>query len=257
MTTPSLVEQAPWRLEGQLVEASNAVFRLVDDTGARAVYKPVRGERPLSDFPPGTLPHREVATWLVADAAGWSCVPETVWFDGDFGPGSLQRWVGPLEPEDHSRVDLLDAQELEHAQGMHAIAAFEGEEGDLVLVHTDDAELRRIALLDVMTNNADRKGSHLIETPDGLYAIDNGLTFHVEDKLRTVLWGFAGQSLNADETDGLTRLVEGRGALRERLLEHLTSDEIDSFHRRTDELLAARQLPAPPQERYALPWPPL
>ena len=267
-----LPEDADWQLEGRLVEASNVVLRLrdgderatFDEARARAVYKPVAGERPLADFPRGTLAHREVATWLVADAAAWSCVPQTDWYDGEFGEGSLQRWVGPLVPEEQTRVVLLEEDDFVEAAGrgggcLHGVAAFDGEDGPLVLAHLDDATLRQIAVLDVITNNADRKGSHLIETPDApsLFAIDNGLTFHVDDKLRTVLWGFAGEPLGETLTAGLRRLVRGREALAARLGAHLDHDEIDAFHARTDALLAAGEFPEPPQDRYGLPWPPL
>lgn len=269
--THTLLPDAAWTLEGRLVEASNVVLRLaaLGDAGhaadlsrtppeaARAVYKPVAGERPLADFPLGTLAHREVATFAVCDALGWGLVPTTRWFEGEFGGGSLQRWVGPLVPEEQSLVALLGEDDYEQTSGLHAIAAFEGEDGFLVLTHADTPGLRRIAALDLVTNNADRKGSHLIEAAGQVFAIDNGLTFHTDDKLRTVLWGFAGDDLGPDITGALDRLVEMRAELTRRLADHLTPDEIEAMHARTDALRSSGVFPEPPQHRYALPWPPL
>lgn len=270
--THTLPTDVSWSLEGRLVEASNLVLRLTashgvdvwpEDRGStpsdavRAVYKPVAGERPLADFPPGTLAHREVAAFLVCVAMGWSVVPQTRWYEGEFGAGSLQRWVGPIDPIEQDLVTLLDEDEYEQSRGLHAVAAFEGEDGVLVLTHTDTPDLRRVAALDLVTNNADRKGSHLIETAGDLFAIDNGLTFHPEDKLRTVLWGFAGDELGFDITGALDRLVQARTALTRELAEHLTPEEIEALHARTDSLRSRGEFPGPPQQRYALPWPPL
>lgn len=283
MTTPPaqdadrLPRDVEWALEGRLVEASNVVVRLVAPGGERAVFKPVRGERPLSDFPPASLAHREVATYLVADAAGLRCVPETTWHvDEILGEGSLQRWVGPLVPEEQTRVMLFADDELSDA--VHPIAAFDTDDGPLVLAHADDDALRDVALLDVLTNNADRKGSHLIEvaeTPAAptaaapvsegapaptsehrLYAIDHGLTFHVDDKLRTVLWGFAGEPLSDAHVKALDALT-GHDELRERLREHLTDDEVTAFFDRVATLREAGAFPEPPLDRYPLPWPPV
>lgn len=265
----ALPDDVEWALEGRLVEASNVVLRLATSgdgqttsenlaaDAPRAVYKPVVGERPLADFPRGTLAHREVATWIVANAMGWCCVPETRWFDGEFGEGSLQRWVGPLDAPEQEVVALLDENEFADAHDVHAIAAFEGEDGALILTHADTPTLRRIAVVDIVTNNADRKGSHLIEADGSLFAIDNGLTFHTDDKLRTVLWGFAGDELDDDATAALRRLIAERSAVTSLLAAHLSGVEIEALYARTEALLAAGTFPEPPEERYALPWPPL
>lgn len=259
MASDPTLPDVEWTLEGQLLEASNVVLRLRADGSAeatRAVYKPLKGERPLADFPDRTLAHREVATWLVADAGGWSCVPQTRWFDGEAGPGSLQRWVGPLTPEDPECVRLLTPDEID-GEAWLPIAAFEADEGPLVLVHRDDPHLQLVAALDIVTNNADRKGSHLIETQGALYAIDNGLTFHPEEKLRTVLWGWAQDPLPEHVVGCLRRLADARDDLTRDLHAHLTGDEIDALHTRTDNLLTAGVFPDPPEDRYGLPWPPL
>ena len=269
----SLPSLGGWAVEGQLLEASNIVLRMrlepssaaaanattdldAAKQAARAVYKPIRGERPLSDFPLGTLAHREVATSIVARSAGWSCVPDTQWFDGEFGPGSLQRWVGPLEGSEPAEVFLLPESELDPAHAV--IAAFETPDNDEVfLTHRRSEQLRVIALLDVICNNADRKGSHLITVGETVYAIDNGLTFHTEDKLRTVLWGFAAERLNAGEIAALRQLKANTEPLTLQLKPHLAQAEIEAFWRRVDDILAEQTFPEPPGERYGLPWPPL
>lgn len=256
-----LPDAASWQVEGRLVEASNVVIRMTageqpEPDAPRAVFKPTAGERPLDDFPPATLAHREVATWLVAATAGWTCVPETRWYVDDLGEGSLQRWVGPLEPQEQTQVVLLDEDEIDPDRHL-PIAAFEADEGILVLAHVDSVALRQVALLDLVTNNADRKGSHLIETEEGLFAIDHGLTFHAEEKLRTVLWGFSGDAFTRQESDALSRLATDRGHLDTTLSAHLSPEEITALHERVDALLALGRFPEPPVDRYALPWPPL
>jgi len=255
------LSELEWQIEGRLVDASNVVVRLMTATGERAVFKPVRGEQPLRDFRSGTLAHREVATYLVAAAAGMRCVPETTWHvDPQLGEGSLQRWVGPLEPAEQDQVALLDEDEL--TDDVHAIAAFDTDEGPLVLAHHDGDPLRDVALLDVLTNNADRKGSHLIEDTSGggdmqLYAIDHGLTFHIDDKLRTVLWGFAGEPLSAAHDASLAALLAARDGLGAQLSAHLDDDEVEAFFERVAALRTAGVFPQPPSDRYPLPWPPL
>lgn len=263
--TGNVLSVTGWQIEGQLLEASNAVFRLVrsDDaskTGAvapRAVYKPVRGEHPLADFPDGTLAHREVAAYLVSAAGGWNCVPPTRWMDGEFGPGSLQQWVGSLDEPVRDRVDLIDVDQAEVDDTVATIAAFDTDDGVAVLVHDRAEDLAEIAAFDIVVNNADRKGSHLLVTEERTWAIDNGLTFHTDDKLRTVLWGWSGEPLPERVVAHLNALQRVRPDLDARLAEHLDPAEIHAFHHRVDTLLATRTFPNPPQDRYGLPWPPL
>jgi hypothetical protein len=229
----ALLESAPIRLIGRLVEASNATFycELGDEKApsVHAVYKPVEGERPLDDFPDGTLARREVAAWLVSEASGLAIVPPTVLRDGPFGPGMLQLWI-----EVDDRADPL------------------------TLVLTRDPRLRRIALLDLVLNNADRKAGHLLPTADGaVLGCDHGICFASEPKLRTVLWGWAGDAF--DEID--RRALEAIGAgleteLGARLAELLSPDEVDATRARLDGLARLGRFPTPDRGRRVIPWPP-
>ena len=218
--------------------ASNATFfGLVEEPGAdgrpgivaSCVYKPIRGERPLTDFPDGTLACREVAAHAVSEASGWDLIPPTVMRDGPFGQGMVQLWM-----EVDESVDVT------------------------VIVGDDLPALRRIALLDAVLNNADRKGGHLLPLPDGrIQGVDNGLCFAVEPKLRTVLWRWRGQPLNDDEVTVLSRLREGLGAdLGKQLRDLLAPMEVRATARRLDALLARRRFPQPDRDRPAIPWPP-
>jgi uncharacterized repeat protein (TIGR03843 family) len=256
-----LLEQGDLEMEGRLRGASNTTLRAIvtlDDIAARCVYKPIAGERPLWDLPEGTLAAREVAAYEVCAATGWDLVPLTVLRDGPLGPGSCQLWVDTLRGETAVRVGFVPADAL--PDGWHAIASAEDDDGDpYVLAHSDDAALARMALLDVVINNADRKGGHVLHARDGsLRGIDHGVTFHVDDKLRTVLWGFIGRPV---PTDDLAVLAELRrafgGALRERLCTLLAPDEIDATMARLDRLIAAGIFPGPRPGRHAVPWPPV
>lgn len=242
------------RLVGRVMPASNATF--VGELGERqVVYKPVRGERPLWDFPDGTLAGREVAAYLVSEALGWRVVPLTWLGEGPHGLGMIQEWQEP-DP-DQAAVALAPAGEP--TPGM--LPVFEGIDGQdrpVVLVHEDSAALRRMALFDVVTNNADRKGGHVLEMTDGhRYGVDHGLTFHVEPKLRTVLWGWGGAPLDEDETAGLGRLSDAvQGELGAHLLELISEEEITAFTQRIAALAAAGTFPLPGEEWPVIPWPP-
>jgi len=194
-----------------------------------AIYKPIAGERPLDDFPDETLSRREVAAFLVSEAMGWSIVPPTVLREGPFGDGALQLWIDVDET-----VDVV------------------------AMVVEDDARLRRIAVFDAAVNNTDRKGGHLLPVTGGhVYGVDHGVTFSTVPKLRTLLWGWRGQSLAPDELDGLARL---RDALRRDLARDLAGllsrGEIAATRRRVDDLLETRRFPLPRPDWPAIPWPP-
>jgi hypothetical protein len=194
-----------------------------------AVYKPIAGERPLDDFPDETLSRREVAAFLVSEAIGWSIVPPTVLRDGPFGDGALQLWI-----------DTDDTADV------------------VAMVIGDDPRLRRIAVFDAAINNTDRKGGHLLPVTGGhVYGVDHGVTFSTAPKLRTVLWGWRGQSLAPDELDGLARLGEAlRGDLARDLAPLLSRGEIAATRRRVDSLLETRRFPLPRPDWPAIPWPP-
>jgi hypothetical protein len=195
-----------------------------------AIYKPTLGERPLDDFPDGTLTRREVAAWHVSEASGWGIVPPTILRDGPFGEGMVQAFV-EADPD----VDVV------------------------AMVVEDDPRLRRMAVLDAVMNNTDRKGGHILPVDGGrhVYGVDHGVTFSPVPKLRTVLWGWRGQALEQDEIDGLERIREGLEAdLGETLRQLLSRLEVRTTTRRVDALLAARRFPYPSPDWPAIPWPP-
>ena len=196
---------------------------------AACVYKPIRGERPLWDFPAGTLALREVAAYLLSEGGGWAIVPPTVLRDGPFGPGMLQLWIEPDEAIDR-----------------------------VALVVEGDPALRSMALFDAVANNADRKVGHLLPTTDGpIYGVDHGICFHEEPKLRTVLWHWQGEPLTELEAGQLRELRRSLGGpLGERLAEHLTDDEVAAIERRITALLHEGRFPLPDPDRPAIPWPP-
>jgi uncharacterized repeat protein (TIGR03843 family) len=247
-------------LEGQLVDASNTTLLgtvSVDGVTARCVYKPVRGERPLWDFPDGTLAGREVAAYLVAQALDWPLVPPTVLRDGPFGPGACQLWIS--EPSDPVTVVGFVAADQVPSDWLPIAAARDSDGNAYVLAHADDPHLARMAVFDALVNNADRKGGHVLSGPDGqMYGVDHGLCFHVEDKLRTVLWGWSGRPLPAQAGPALTRLRTAlTGKLADELATLLTAAEIAALDARAQGLLDAGRFPPPPVERSAIPWPPM
>ncbi|MGW3207929.1 SCO1664 family protein [Streptomyces sp. NPDC001135] len=246
-------------VRGRIREASNAALFCtvaLDGREASCIYKPVAGERPLWDFPDGTLAGREVAAYEVSEATGWGLVPPTVLRDGPYGEGMCQLWIDVQA--DTELLALVDAEEPE--PGWKAIGLAEvGEGRTALLVHADDERLRRLAVLDAVINNADRKGGHLLPTPDGrLYGIDHGVTFNSENKLRTLLWGWAGEPLTADAVDVLEGLRHTLvGPLGERLTGLITPAEIDATRARVDTLLTTGVHPEPGGEWPAIPWPPV
>ncbi|MGN0063848.1 MAG: SCO1664 family protein [Nocardioides sp.] len=241
-------------IEGRVMPASNATF-VGSLAGVRVVYKPVAGERPLWDFPDGTLAGREVAAHLLSEALGWDVVPQTWLADGPHGPGMFQRWCEPV-PEG-AAVDLVPAG-TDVPGFLAVLEGLDGRERPVSLVHEDTAALRRMALFDVVVNNADRKGGHVLTMPDGhRFGVDHGLTFHAEPKLRTVLWGWAGHPLDQDELDGLARLVPAlEGPLAESLADHVTELEIEATLERLAVLLARGTFPLPGEHWPQVPWPP-
>jgi uncharacterized repeat protein (TIGR03843 family) len=197
---------------------------------ALAVYKPRRGERPLWDFTPGSLAAREVAAYLVSEAAGWGIVPPTVLRgDAPLGEGSLQLFV-PHDPERHCFVIMEERME----------------------------ELACFAAFDVVANNADRKAGHVLEGAGGkLWGVDHGLTFHVEPKLRTVIWAFADQPLSPDLIASLERLearLSGDSGLGAELAALLSPVEAGATRARLRALLKEGRFPPPGDDR-PLPWP--
>lgn len=241
--------------------ASNlAVVGTVERDGRRTlvVYKPVQGERPLWDFPDGHLAHRERAAYLVARTGGWTCVPVTVLRDGPLGPGSVQEWIGGVEEPAPTPVDVTLPTEV--PDGSLVVLAGEDERGrEVVLSHPDEPALRSLAVLDVVLNSSDRKGGHVLLDERGVHGIDNGVSLHVEPKLRTVLWGWAGQPLTEPDrarVESVLRELED-GSLSSDLTDLLTPDEIDALRSRCTALLAASRHPQPGTGWPNVPWPPM
>ncbi|MFD4727177.1 SCO1664 family protein [Streptomyces seoulensis] len=248
-------------VRGRIRDASNAALFCtvaLDGREATCVYKPVAGERPLWDFPDGTLAGREVAAYEVSKATGWDLIPPTVLRDGPYGEGMCQLWI-----EVSTDAELLALAEGEEAgDGWKAIGLAEVGEGQTaLLVHADDDRLRRLAVLDAVINNADRKGGHLLPTGAGhLYGIDHGVSFNAENKLRTLLWGWAGETLTEDALTVLGALrdtLAEDGALAAKLTPLLTPAEIDATRARVADLLATGRHPEPTGEWPAIPWPPV
>ena len=226
MATPlELVE-----VVGRLPYASNITLLTLDADGCRWVYKPARGEEPLWDFAYGTLAWREVLAYEISAAMGLDIVPRTVEAVGQFGPGSAQQFI---DEDTH-----FDPRPL--------------------YVPTLDPSLWPFAVFDIVANNADRKIGHVLrEVATGrLWAIDNGLTFHHEDKLRTVMWGFAGDPIPSALVEGLDRLAAALDhGLRDRVSELLTPLEAEALVRRVTDLRERPTHPHPPEDRPAVPWP--
>jgi uncharacterized repeat protein (TIGR03843 family) len=242
MTTPAnailtTLQQGEMTIKGEFLWGSNYTF-LVDvthsGTTVPAVYKPTRGERPLWDFPAATLARREVAAFLLSRALGWELVPPTVLHrKGPVGAGSLQLFI-------------------EHNPEYHYFNFSE----------EDRERLRPVVLFDILINNADRKGSHILIGEDNhIWLIDHGICFHVEDKLRTVVWDYAGEPLPQELCDGVSRLLDlfkdESGSLEKELKPYLSLEEIHAIHNRGDRLLASGHFPNPHTSRRFQPWPPL
>ena len=241
---------------GRIMPASNHTFLTrLGETGAQCVYKPSSGERPLWDFTDGTLAAREYAAWVVSEHLGWDVVPPTVLREGPAGPGMAQLWI---ETDDRvDPVDVVAAGEVPDGY-LHVLDALGPDDEPVMLVHEDTAPLRRMAIFDVVTNNTDRKGGHVLPVPGGhRYGVDHGVCFHVEDKLRTVLWGWAGHDLSADEQRGVESVLAGLDTtLRDSLEALLTVREVDAVARRCERLLAAGSFPVPRGGWPSIPWPP-
>lgn len=245
-------------VQGRLIEASNATLLCsVEHDGATAecVYKPVRGERPLWDFPDGTLAGREYASYLVSEASGWGLIPPTVLREGPFGRGMVQLWVDV--DDENGLVDVLAPEEL--PEGWVTVLRAQDQHGDpLILAHDDDKDLQRLAVLDIVLNNADRKGGHILRATDGrVVGIDHGVSLNSDAKLRTVLWGWMGQPLPEDALEMLERLRSRmRDSLAGELAEHITGQEVRAIDDRIEGLLETSVFPEPASDRPAIPWPP-
>lgn len=245
---------AELELTGRITTASNATFfGSIGDISV--VYKPIAGEKPLWDFPHGTLAHREVAAYLVSEALGWSLVPQTWLRDDRFGQGMVQLWQ-EADPTQHP-VELLPTQQVPSTGWKAVLHGQDGDGEDVTLLHEDTAALRRMAIFDALINNADRKGDHILPMPGGhRYGVDHGLSFHVEHKLRTVLWGWIDEPLADEELHSIDLLSDAlSGELGQDLVKLVSGDEISALAARCTGLRETGQFPAPRGDMPAVPWP--
>lgn len=216
---------------GRLVDASNATLYAsctFNELSIPVIYKPVAGERPLWDFPDGNLAQREYAAYRISELGKFFLVPPTVLRDGPFGIGMVQQWID---------ID---------------------EEIDLGLFYrTNDSRLRSMALFDAVINNTDRKIGHLLPSANGeLRGCDHGVTFHEDDKLRTVLWQWADNELSQEEKTSLIVLRDLLIAEPDEFLELITEGEFQALLARIERFLSTARFPAPSDEWPAVPWPP-
>lgn len=269
-TVLTVLAEGRLTVRGQVRGASNAVLYCTvahEGEEVTCVYKPVAGEQPLWDFPDGTLAQREVAAYEISEATGWGLIPPTVLRDGPYGRGMCQLWIeaaprddGPDEAEEPPLLALVEDEEP--GEGWKAVALAETGEGrTALLVHADDPRLRRLAVLDAVINNGDRKGGHLLPAPGGrLYGIDHGVTFNTDDKLRTLLWGWAGEPLTAEAVAVVERLgaeLAPGTSLVTWLGELITAVEIEALRGRVEGLRSSGRHPEPSGEWPAIPWPPV
>lgn len=236
-------------LVGRLVDASNKTFLAEDESGIRWVYKPVSGEAPLWDFPQGTLGRREVAAYEVSRILGLDVVPLTVWCEGPLGEGSAQLF---LDARPTGLVDLVEPRDVTRAW-LPVLSAVTEDDTPVILAHRDDDRLRRIALFDAIVNNADRKASHLLADGDLVLGVDHGVCLNVDDKLRTVLWGWAGDPLTEDDL----AVAVAAAAIEPPPGSGLADEEWGALTARAGRLLAEGTFPRPGGRWPAIPWPPL
>lgn len=227
-----VLEQGEIVIEGRLVDASNAtlfVQILKDESSLSAIYKPISGERPLWDFTSGNLAQRELAAYLVSEALSFHCVPYTILRDGPFGLGMVQEWI-----------EIDESVSLEN------------------FFREDRPQLREVALFDAIINNTDRKIGHLLPTVNGkLYVCDHGVTFHHDDKLRTVLWQWAGAPFTQDEIEILNRFHSFLHSHNSSELQSLISPgEFEALKMRTTRLISEAKFPLPREDWPHIPWPP-
>lgn len=224
------ISASPLKIIGRLVDASNATLQAViedSDPLIKVIYKPIAGERPLWDFEDGNLASRELSAFIVSDVAGFEIVPFTTLRDGPFGMGMVQQWI-----EVDNKVDVIE------------------------FGQSDDKQLKRLALFDAVINNTDRKFGHLLLDQSGkLYGCDHGVAFHKENKLRTVLWQFAGINFDQDEIHLLGALL--KIDWREKLSIYITDDEIQALYIRIQNLISDGKFPEPSKNWPAVPWPPV
>lgn len=243
-------------ITGRLLSASNATFltRLrVGDLDVQCVYKPTQGERPLWDFPRHSLGRREVAAYEVSRAAGFDCVPVTVFVDGPLGPGSLQRWVDSEEDAVADLIDIVPSRRVPSQGWFRCVEGLDADDSAVCVIHADHPGLRRMAVFDVLVNNADRKGGHILASDGHVFGVDHGVSFHTDPKLRTLLWGWGGAELTESERALIGRARETASEVLAGLIDDA---EVAALVHRADVLLSRNRLPRPRGQWPSIPWPP-
>lgn len=264
MTHPALtahlsdaeLADAELEITGRLLQASNATFLADLRTPAGTtswVYKPVEGERPLWDFPHRTLGLREVAAYEVSRIGGFDCVPVTVFANGPLGPGSLQAWIDSEEDAVAELVDIVPSRSVPKTGWFSCVEGLGADDRPVSVIHADDPRLHTLAVFDVLINNADRKGGHILASQGRVFGVDHGISFHTDHKLRTLLWGWAGTELRPEDRDAVAKAREEAPAQLDLLL---SEPEIEALVRRADLLLNRGKLPRPRGQWPSIPWPP-
>ena len=225
-TVDNILETGELEILGRLVDASNASLLCKLPNESQVIYKPIAGERPLWDFPDGNLASREVAAFYVSEIGEFGVVPQTIMRDGPFGLGAVQEWITTAE----------DINVIEIAQ-------------------SSNERIRNLALFDIIINNADRKFGHILVTPNlEIFGCDHGVSFHQENKLRTVIWQFSELDLTREEISKIEQLISRLD--RAQLSEYLSDEEVDALFQRANTLLDTKKFAQPNPNWPAVPWPP-
>ena len=225
-TDDKIFETGELEIIGRLVDASNASLLCKLPNELKVIYKPIAGERPLWDFPDGNLASREVAAFYISEVGEFDVVPKTVLREGPFGIGAIQQWIETSEAADV-----------------------------IAMAQSEDPQIRNLALFDIVINNADRKFGHVLITPDGqIFGCDHGVSFHEENKLRTVIWQFAEQKLTSEEIAKLKELISKIDL--NHLAKFLSAEEIAAFLQRVQGLIEDGRFSSPNPNWPAVPWPP-
>lgn len=244
---------SPLEIEGRLVDASNATLLCTLDEG-RCVYKPVAGENPLWDFDAGTLGYREVASYEIDHLLDWGYIPCTVWRDdAPLGPGMVQEW---REDAAVGEVITVCAPDDVPNDWLVVLEARDPAGRPVCLAHANSSDLQRMCILDAIINNGDRKGGHVLTDAHGsVFAVDHGVTFHTDNKLRTVVWGWAGESIPAPLLADVARLRDVLSDRHPRVDTWLQPTESIALRQRIDALIETGSFPLPSPEWPAIPWP--
>jgi len=225
-TVDNILETGELEILGRLVDASNASLLCKLPNESQVIYKPIAGERPLWDFPDGNLASREVAAFYVSEIGEFGVVPQTIMRDGPFGLGAVQEWITTAED-----IDVIE------------------------IAQSSNERIRNLALFDIIINNADRKFGHILVTPNlEIFGCDHGVSFHQENKLRTVIWQFSELDLTREEISKIERLISRLD--RAQLSEYLSDEEVDALFQRANTLLDTKKFAQPNPNWPAVPWPP-